>query len=683
MPRARWRFAALPLAASLALVGGCGENGSGGGPDQATVTVLAIYMVGSDLEDAFLSPDKRVPDEGSVIPAPRLSPFGAGSDDLRELVAGYAALSAEDQAHVALFVGFGGARKQSWQGIRYADGACLVRDAADHIFGNDTCYAFVDEAANLSAPATLRAFLEAVRTRFAGHRLVFLDLWDHGRSSLGFGRDTNQSGEAFLSLADLEAAFAGAAVHVDILGFDACLMANLEVGLALRPFADYLLASEETEPQHGWDYQALVQYLGQNRTAGPRDIAKHAIDNYAETGTWLTLSKKELETPTVETKSHATTRNKTLSVVELAQLEAVATALGDFVVAGQNDRQTLMRVFADAQAFGVSPAKKRSFGRDLRHWANLSRDAVATLAPAATALGEALDAAVLYARTDGTKDQAFGLSVFDFAASNAGLTELPAAARGVAAWKTFVDDFVELANTDVQAPVVVSEDPAGIVLRDDKGLVDLEVWFYERDGASSFYSEWGSLPATVLQVSADGLEVTVAPPSWDGRWIELCAGPCDGTNGARVPAYYAGEGAAGRRILMAAALLWDFVDADGEYDEEEGDEVTLFLEIDAQRNVVDFWTEDYTEDDEDDIAMPTPAKQQYLLEAGFTIQFYLLEWDESAADDEWVLADTVLSLNAPPTFALSPVAANDALFTSIEAWDIGDNSMSSAFLPVP
>ena len=65
-----------------------------------------------------------------------------------------------------------------------------------------------------------------------------------------------------LSLAEIDEALAtgldGAGVdRLDLLGFDACLMATYEVASTLAPRADLLLASQEFEPGHGWDYTAL------------------------------------------------------------------------------------------------------------------------------------------------------------------------------------------------------------------------------------------------------------------------------------------------------------------------------------------------------------------------------------------------------------------------------------------
>ena len=53
------------------------------------------------------------------------------------------------------------------------------------------------------------------------------------------------------------ASTAAGATQLDIIGFDACLMAQNSVSVTLAPLAHYLLASQELEPGHGWDYNSL------------------------------------------------------------------------------------------------------------------------------------------------------------------------------------------------------------------------------------------------------------------------------------------------------------------------------------------------------------------------------------------------------------------------------------------
>lgn len=45
------------------------------------------------------------------------------------------------------------------------------------------------------------------------------------------------------------------------IGFDACLMATVETANMLVPHADYMFASEETEPGYGWDYTEIAGFM--------------------------------------------------------------------------------------------------------------------------------------------------------------------------------------------------------------------------------------------------------------------------------------------------------------------------------------------------------------------------------------------------------------------------------------
>lgn len=65
---------------------------------------------------------------------------------------------------------------------------------------------------------------------------------------------------------------------LDILGMDACLMAMVEVGYQARNFAHYLVASEEAELAHGWDYAALCEILSKNLS--PSQVAQSIVMAY-------------------------------------------------------------------------------------------------------------------------------------------------------------------------------------------------------------------------------------------------------------------------------------------------------------------------------------------------------------------------------------------------------------------
>lgn len=79
-------------------------------------------------------------------------------------------------------------------------------------------------------------------------------------------------------------------MKLDIIGFDACLMAMYEVGSVMAPYANYLLGSELLEPGTGWDYSMLAALVtgttvtGQNANANTgiteKDLADLLIAGY-------------------------------------------------------------------------------------------------------------------------------------------------------------------------------------------------------------------------------------------------------------------------------------------------------------------------------------------------------------------------------------------------------------------
>jgi hypothetical protein len=66
----------------------------------------------------------------------------------------------------------------------------------------------------------------------------------------------------------------------DILGFDACLMAAFEAVAKFSKYCDYYLASEELEPGHGWDWNALS--VLQSANVSPLTLASSIADGFLQ-----------------------------------------------------------------------------------------------------------------------------------------------------------------------------------------------------------------------------------------------------------------------------------------------------------------------------------------------------------------------------------------------------------------
>ncbi len=82
----------------------------------------------------------------------------------------------------------------------------------------------------------------------------------------------------------------------DIIAFDACLLASLEMAYTLASCADYMVASEETIPGDGYQYAYLLSPF-QTGTLDSLSFATHMVDSYKQeyTGTMdYTLSATDL-----------------------------------------------------------------------------------------------------------------------------------------------------------------------------------------------------------------------------------------------------------------------------------------------------------------------------------------------------------------------------------------------------
>lgn len=68
---------------------------------------------------------------------------------------------------------------------------------------------------------------------------------------------------------------------IDIIGMDACLMSMLEVGYQVKPYANYLVASQNSEPGKGWNYAAILKSFNKRSTImAPEVLAKKIVTTY-------------------------------------------------------------------------------------------------------------------------------------------------------------------------------------------------------------------------------------------------------------------------------------------------------------------------------------------------------------------------------------------------------------------
>ena len=128
----------------------------------------------------------------------------------------------------------------------------------------------------------LGAFIKWCAANYPADRYGLI-CWDHGGGTLsGYGYDEKYPNSGSITADELPKALAEGGCKFDFIGFDACLMATLETAIACEPYADYLIASEETEPGYGWYYTNWLAQLSQNSSADTLSFGKTLADTFVQ-----------------------------------------------------------------------------------------------------------------------------------------------------------------------------------------------------------------------------------------------------------------------------------------------------------------------------------------------------------------------------------------------------------------
>lgn len=129
-------------------------------------------------------------------------------------------------------------------------------------------------------PNTLADFIRWGTENYPADRYMLL-LWDHGAGPVyGFGYDEFQSDYAALTLDEMKQALdANPGVHFDMIGMDCCIMGSLETCVALQPYCDYTVLSEDFEPGIGWSYKEWMGMLEKNPGIGMVELGTAIVDS--------------------------------------------------------------------------------------------------------------------------------------------------------------------------------------------------------------------------------------------------------------------------------------------------------------------------------------------------------------------------------------------------------------------
>ena len=371
-------------------------------PPEAQPTVdytLMIYMIGSDLE----------------------SLDGAATDDIAEMLG-----SGVDTQHVNVLLLTGGTNV--WRNDIIPENSCVIWRVQDGSLRQIADLGLL----NMGDAGTLSSFIRYGLQHFPAQRygLIF---WDHaGGSIAGYGHD--EKFDSSLTLLEMNYAFEQAGLRgqkLEFIGFDACLMATVEMAVIAAPYARYLIASQDLEPGDGWDYA----FLGELSAAVDGEAAGRMIAD-----TFIDFYGRRFRQPL------------TLSVVDLSRAGEVMAAMDALMAAGSRDLAS-----DGAHTFGALSKRRgrtKTFGGGSPRDAQCDMVDIADMARAlhdlypyqARNLLEALERAVVYNRHNSRTDLG-GLStyyIFSGKEMAAQSVEIYASLGMGSAYTAFLRDFASM-----------------------------------------------------------------------------------------------------------------------------------------------------------------------------------------------------------------------------------------------
>jgi len=361
-------FTAVVFALVLA---GCGEESPDPQPAASDESwAVYWYLCGSDLETYN----------------------GCATADLMEM------MEVRLPENVTVVIQTGGAA--AWQND-FVDAGKIQR----WVYNNEGLFlADEQDTANMGDAQTLYEFLDFANTNFPADN-VAVTFWNHGGGSVSGAAFDELHYSDSLDLAEMYAAFDAVwpanteAPALELIGFDTCLMATVDVAAVFQNFAKYLVASEETEPGNGWLYSGIMEALASGYMNDGVDLGIAICDTYY-----------------IGCQNAGTEDQVTLSLVDLTQLTPLLEAYEAF---GEEAFIAALEDPGFFAQFGRAAALSENYGGNTREQGYTNMVDLGHLArqtswilPSAQNVCDALDDCVLYKVNGIYRAESTGLSCY-------------------------------------------------------------------------------------------------------------------------------------------------------------------------------------------------------------------------------------------------------------------------------
>ena len=349
------------------------------GAEEDAWTIM-VYVTASDLESFSFADINEMEQAMSRLP---------GSVNISVLW---------DQSSARTTYATGGGTQARWGA---AGRAFVTPDTNRSVIG--TRFELLNEV-NTGNPQSLIDFVNWSVTTAPAERYGLV-MWDHGAGLQGFNFDDSDSGQAADNLSTPELVQAlttlrGNNVNIDMVSFDACLMATTEVGYAIRGLTSTYVASQEVVAGDGHDYNTLFDVL----ESDPYSVTPQGLG----TGFVRSFGEQYLGSGIEDTQS----------AIYASQYNSLATALRSFTTSASSatsaDRTSMATARNATQTYTYSYL--RDLGGFMQRIVN-NTAITAGIRTAATGVLTAISNAVISKTADSRNSSGFSIYLPDLGTS--------------------------------------------------------------------------------------------------------------------------------------------------------------------------------------------------------------------------------------------------------------------------
>ena len=371
------------------------------------------------------------------------------------------------------------------------------------------------EEVNDGDPAVLQHFVETAIAKYPAKKTALI-LRNHGGGFKGACYD-DASKHDCLTLPEIRSVLAATAPAVggkfELVGFDMCLCANLEVAHAVAPYAKYFSASEDLA--YGSNYTLVMNRFMEDPSMNGAGLAKAYVDSYSE--------------------QHAKMAVATYSALDLSRIPALVKAVNEMAkvanegLAEQGEEAWLKIVEIQSQSEEYGTSGGKSGGYHLFDIVQLATDLQAVfpetdVAACAGAVKKAAQAAILKAMHGADRPNAHGLSIYFPVESNkAAQTYAATPFAKENAWSTFLGTVTGTAAKD-ETPPEMAESQCDDNELDDKDSAKVSSSVKGKDVDEVFFviSVMGEKDEVIIgNLPVEPTDKGALELDWDGKWFTI------------------------------------------------------------------------------------------------------------------------------------------------------------------